>query len=310
MTAGTDRETTVMSSKWNNHSVFTYFLLHGLKGSAHPSGRRTPPPDVSWAGLHANESMSSLCNLLAEPRDPYFPVARRWDPGSLDDRVFRWQELRQHVSALRDRIAGEPAGPWVLLTDDAYTFAVGLLALWHAGRHAISPPNRQPGTLRTLQTRAAGVLCDGLGDPPEGSSLRILIEDSLIEGDSGRLAELAPLSPEAAAVELFTSGTTGAEKPVIKRIRHLEDEVRELSSLWDEQLGDATVFATASHQHLYGLLFGVLWPLCAGRTFRADHFLQPDELVPRIRGEFALAGVPTHLKHLARHPGSAVTGPP
>jgi WD40 repeat protein len=34
MTAGTDRETTVMSRKWNNHSVFTYFLLHGLKGKA------------------------------------------------------------------------------------------------------------------------------------------------------------------------------------------------------------------------------------------------------------------------------------
>ena len=71
---------------------------------------------------------------------------------------------------------------------------------------------------------------------------------------------------------------------------------------WDELVGDATVFATASHQHLYGLLFGVLWPLCAERAFQSQHLLHAGELIPRLRAarSWALAGVPTHLKRFAR----------
>jgi acyl-CoA synthetase (AMP-forming)/AMP-acid ligase II len=189
----------------------------------------------------------------------------------------------------------------VLLTEDAYAFAVGLLALWHSGRHAISPPNQQQGALGALESRAAGVLCDRPGWFRTGNPIDPLaaIEDA--EGE-GSAALFAPLDPDAPAVELYTSGTTGAEKPVVKRIRHLQDEVRELSTLWDDLASDATVFATASHQHLYGMLFGVLWPLCAGRAFQSQHFLHVGELMPRLRAtqSWLLAGVPTHLRRFAR----------
>jgi acyl-CoA synthetase (AMP-forming)/AMP-acid ligase II len=201
------------------------------------------------------------------------------------------------VAALRERIAGEPEGAWVLLTEDAYAFAVGLLALWHSGRHAISPPNRQKSSLQMLQTRAAGVLSDRPDWFPQGSPLHPVVDPR-----RGAPSSLSPLSPDALAVEFYTSGTTGAEKPVTKRIRHLEDEVSGLGATWDELVKGATVFATASHQHLYGLLFGVLWPLSAGHTFQAQHFLHVGELVPRMRGveKCVLASVPTHLKRLAR----------
>lgn len=241
--------------------------------------------------------MRSLPCLLQEPAEPASPVARRWDPASRQDRVLHRAALRGHVAALRRRLDAEPAGGWLLVSDDAYAFAVGLLALWHSGRHAVSPPNTQPGTLRELETHAAGVLSDRPDWFPERACLH-----PLLDPDAGEPAELAPLDPEALGVELFTSGTTGAEKPVTKRIRHLADEVEQLGAMWDEQLGDAVVFATASHQHLYGLLFGVLWPLCAGRVFQADHFLHGGELVPRMReaGSCVLASVPTHLRRLAR----------
>ncbi len=244
--------------------------------------------------------MSPLCQLLREPRDPTSKVAWRWDAGA--DRAVCWAEFRRHVSALRERLAGEPEGAWVLFTEDAYSFAVGLMALWHSGRHAVSPPNRQDGSLRALQTRTAGVLTDRPDWFRGGSVIHPLGHPSRRGID-----DITPLSPDALAVELFTSGTTGAEKPVTKRIRHLADEVRELMATWDALLGDATVFATASHQHLYGLLFGVLWPLCAGRPFHAQHFLHVGELAPRIRASEAsvLASVPTHLNRLSRQAETA-----
>jgi acyl-coenzyme A synthetase/AMP-(fatty) acid ligase len=63
---------------------------------------------------------------------------------------------------------------------------------------------------------------------------------------------------------------------------------------------DARVFATISHQHLYGLLVRVLWPLAAGRAFCAETYLHTEELFPRMRetSSFALATTPVHLRRM------------
>ena len=79
--------------------------------------------------------MRPLRQLLEAPRDPTSVVARRWNPASRADRFVDWRELRRDVGALGRRLAVEPEGPWVLLSQDAYAFAVGLLALWHSNRH-------------------------------------------------------------------------------------------------------------------------------------------------------------------------------
>jgi acyl-coenzyme A synthetase/AMP-(fatty) acid ligase len=210
------------------------------------------------------------------------------------------------VARLRDRLQEAPAGAWVLLTDDAYSFAVGLFALWHSGRHAISPPNRQLGALRGPQTRAAGVLTDRPDWFPEGSTLHPLLRELPIGSDEEFAAaakSFEPLDGGALAVEFFTSGTTGDEKPVLKELRHLASEVEELGENWDDRVEGAVFFASASHQHLYGMLFGVLWPLCSGHVFQAEHFLHAGELVPRLAAaeRSVLASVPTHLKRLVLH---------
>jgi acyl-CoA synthetase (AMP-forming)/AMP-acid ligase II len=242
--------------------------------------------------------VSSLCDLLREPRDPASPVARYWDPTSRTDRSHRWGDFLGHVAALQERLRAELEGAWVLLTESAYAFAVGLFSLWCSGRHAVSPPNEGPGTLGALRARVAGAISDRRDWFSEGVCLAPISSPS-----SGAPFVPERLDRDSTALELFTSGTTGAEKPVVKRIRHLDDEVQQLARSWDGGLGGAMVFATASHQHLYGLLFGVLWPLCRGRAFQADHFLHAGELVPRMResGAWALASVPAHLKRLAHH---------
>jgi acyl-CoA synthetase (AMP-forming)/AMP-acid ligase II len=235
---------------------------------------------------------------LVDERDASSPVSLQWDSASRADRIHDWGEFRAQVAGLGHRIAEHPAGPWVLLTENAYAFAVGLLALWHAGRHAISPPNHQPATLRQLEARAVGVISDRPDWLPESAHLHPLAAAS-----GGSSVALAPLRSDAIALELFTSGTTGPEKPVWKRIGDLDLELRVLAGLWDARLGDASILASASHQHLYGLLFGVLWPLAAGRVFYAHRLLHAGELLPRARqeGEFAIVSVPAHLKRLGGH---------
>ena len=44
------------------------------------------------------------------------------------------------------------------------------------------------------------------------------------------------------------------------------------------------VWATVTHQHIYGLLFRVLWPLAAGRPFAAERLAFNEEIAQRITG--------------------------
>lgn len=242
-----------------------------------------------------------LCRLLAEDRPADSIVARRWDAGIGSSQAIEWAQFVSDVRQLHGCLAGQQRGAWVLLTEDAYAFAVGLFALWHSESYAILPPNRQPEVLAQLQTRVAGVITDRPGWFESGSSIHPLDRDE-DRADPGPL-RLRELDREAFAVELFTSGTTGDEKSTTKRIAHLEDEVVQLEAWRGAQLDGAWFFSTASHQHLYGLLFGVLWPLCGARPFDAHHYLHADELLPKMLEAPAsvLASVPTSIKHIARH---------
>ena len=52
-----------------------------------------------------------------------------------------------------------------------------------------------------------------------------------------------------------------------------------MEQYWGKTLGQARALATVSHQHIYGLLFRVLWPLAAGRCFYSEMFLSPEPLL-------------------------------
>lgn len=242
--------------------------------------------------------MNLLGSLLLDPRDPNAIVAQGRGPDGSATELITWTEFREDVARLTARISKGPDGSWVLLTEDAYAFVVGLFGLWHAGRYALSPPNHQPESLRALQTRASGVLTDHPEWFGVGSTL-----DPLSVSEPNDIGALRLLDRDRLALELYTSGTTGDGKVVTKRFSHLEDELEELGRMWDHQIEKATVFSTASHQHLYCLMLGVLWPLCSGRPFERRHYLHAAELVPRMKacGDSILLSVPTHLRRFVRH---------
>jgi len=207
-------------------------------------------------------------------------------------------DLRANVAALAARLAPAKGGDLLLHCEDAYAFAVGLLAAARVGARAVLPPARQPGTLRSLVGEIDGVLLDG--DPPEAIGGKPCWHP-LEAPESPPPLDPSPLDRDAPLAVLFTSGTTGAARRVEKSVRHLEDEVAVLERCFGAQLGpDARVLATVAPHHLYGLLFRVLWPLAAGRPFLRSPVLHPEELAPHSGDEapFAVATTPVTLRHL------------
>lgn len=208
------------------------------------------------------------------------------DPQALDHAAF----LRQ-VAGWRHAFAAQPGPDWVLYFDDAVRFAAALFGAWHAGKRVILCGDNLPQTLTRLQAQADGFA----GDMPAGwPSLPPLANGDCVGAD----AEMAALDEQATRLVVFTSGSTGEPVAIEKQLRQLAREVEALEAAFGEGLGDAQVHGTVSHQHIYGLLFRVLWPLAAGRRIAARAFF-PEDMAAALAGPpSVLVASPAHLRRL------------
>ena len=194
-------------------------------------------------------------------------------------------QLRQHALQLAAELQGRGVKRLALYLDDAGELAIALLAAWRAGIAVLLPADAQPQTRQRMASQC-DLWLDSLDD--------LLTQD-------GATLPAAPLDLDQCQLTLCTSGSSGEAKLIDKSLRQLANEVTALEQLWGEQLGSATILGSVATQHIYGLLFRVLWPLCAGRVFlrRAQPFpedLQRESLASGT--DFAWVASPALLKRM------------
>lgn len=203
--------------------------------------------------------------------------------------------------ALRQRwlnwLADKPAGQWLLHQADPLQFTAALLALWDSGRVAVLPADDRPETLQVIAAELDGQLPAA---PPASA-------------ETGAAPPVA-LAPQQIALVLYTSGSTGQPVRLSKRFDQLDSELAVHAALWP--LAGCAVIAQVSHQHIYGLLAGVLHPLCAGVPFCGRDALYPEVLAARLSEarDAGLAAVvvssPAPLSRLPAHIDWAAAGVP
>ncbi|QSX33926.1 acyl-CoA synthetase [Shewanella avicenniae] len=177
------------------------------------------------------------------------------------------------VDAVYQKLQQSPAKRWLLASDSSNLFAVGLCAALIAGKQIILPANTQPGSISQLSAEFDGVLAEQpLSDHGEYLPLR----KQLSTGNRPwpQLAE----GQQFGELLLFTSGSSGQPKAVRKTLRQLDAEVTVLENTFAKHLPHCSVVATVTHQHIYGLLFKILWPLAASRPFLSDLVEYPETL--------------------------------
>jgi acyl-coenzyme A synthetase/AMP-(fatty) acid ligase/3-hydroxymyristoyl/3-hydroxydecanoyl-(acyl carrier protein) dehydratase len=223
----------------------------------------------------------TLEHLLAHGRPSEHPVARR------EGRVLDFAALRALAAGWRAAFEAHGGRRHALFLEDTFEFAAALLGAWHAGVCVYLPADARPATLEALRAHVDGFA----GKAPSG--LRALAP---VPGAS---PAFRPLSPELAALVVYTSGSSGEPTAIPKRLSQLSREVATLGALFDAEAGDVPILATVSHQHIYGLLFRVLWPLASGRPFDAHVLSYPEDVVAALRlGPALLVASPAHLKRL------------
>lgn len=196
-------------------------------------------------------------------------------------------ELRQQALRLAAGLRNRGVARLAVHLEDAGELAIALLGAWRAGVTVLLPADLQPASRERLAHQADFWLTDQDGDAR--------ISDLLAEPLDG-----AKLDLDQCRLLLCTSGSSGEPKLIDKRLRQLANEVEILEACWGADLGDACVIASVAAQHIYGLLFRVLWPLCAGRPFlrRALPFSEDIQLVSRQHPSFCWVASPALLKRM------------
>jgi acyl-coenzyme A synthetase/AMP-(fatty) acid ligase/3-hydroxymyristoyl/3-hydroxydecanoyl-(acyl carrier protein) dehydratase len=197
-------------------------------------------------------------------------------------------QLRQHALQLAAELQRRGVKRLALYLDDAAELAIALLAAWRAGIAVLLPADAQAQTRQRMSAQ-----CELWLDSIDG----------LLNADSAALPP-AQLDLDQCRLTLCTSGSSGEAKLIDKSLRLLANEVTALEQLWGKQLGSATILGSVATQHIYGLLFRVLWPLCAGRVFlrRAQPFpedLQRESLATGT--DFAWVASPALLKRMGNN---------
>ncbi|WP_312977426.1 acyl-CoA synthetase family protein [Stutzerimonas nitrititolerans] len=197
------------------------------------------------------------------------------------------EALRQQALRLAGGLRSRNIYRLALHLEDAGELAIALLGAWRAGVTVLLPADLQPATRQRLADQADLWLTDQAGD----SALAELLGEAL---------PAAPLDLDQCRLLLCTSGSSGEPKLIEKRLRQLANEVEVLEAQWGTELGQACIIGSVAAQHIYGLLFRVLWPLCAGRPLlrKALPFPEDIQLASRELADFCLVASPALLKRM------------
>ena len=160
-----------------------------------------------------------------------------------------------------------------LYFSDIFDSAAALFGCWAAGVRAVLPADTSEALVERLRAEVQAVA----GEFPAGCPIASLTCQQASEPCRDVIDASKPL------VALFTSGSTGTPTMVVKRLRQLFCEIESINARGHGQEKELTentvIFSTVSQQHIYGLLFALLWPLRSGRAVWHTRILYPEELL-------------------------------
>ncbi|MEZ8627341.1 AMP-binding protein [Vibrio splendidus] len=239
-------------------------------------------------------SYISLSELLSQNRAPKSIVC--FD----DNTEITWQTFNDDLSQLVHLLSSSPFQRVAICTQDSYLFSVAFLACAVSHKHIILPGNYQPCALAELSEHFDCLLVDDSIGEVEVSDVRNIqtLLNSNTEAQKPLTDNLPDIDLAAIQLTLFTSGSSGTPKAIDKTLEHLDIEIAQLDKNWGDLLKGNRVHSTVSHQHIYGLLFRILWPLCSGVPFARHNLEFPEQILSHANKQSVLISSPALLKRL------------
>lgn len=228
-----------------------------------------------------------LSQWLSPDRDGDTPVA--W----LGEHTWTLGQLRYDVASLSATLREHEGMRWALCFEDSYLFIVALLATLYAMKTPVIPGHSRPSLLEEQRTLFYGVLSDR---QLSWQGPHIRVQSARYRGD---IMPILHTIADDAVIELFTSGSTGQPKRVVKTVTALDNEAMMLATRYSQQLSGCRVVASVVPQHLYGLTFRIFLPMSQGLPLHAAMLHYAEQLAaidPQYR--YLFVSSPAFLKRL------------
>jgi malonyl-CoA/methylmalonyl-CoA synthetase len=207
-----------------------------------------------------------------------------------------YAELARAASAVADRIAGRGCvAVWATTSVETCAAVVGALA---AGVPVV-PLNPQSGSRELAHIVSDAAPAAVLARPADVLPRELApVERLHVAGAASGVASFGPLDPEATAIVLYTSGTTGPPKGVEIPRRAIASNLDALAELWEWTPADRLTHALPLF-HVHGLVLGVLGPLRRGGSVELVPRFSPEAIADSVaRGATMVFGVPTMYRRL------------
>jgi acyl-CoA synthetase (AMP-forming)/AMP-acid ligase II len=192
--------------------------------------------------------------------------------------TITFKEFWKDVVQQKTEIEQKKESAFALWQQDSYEFLVLLFACLNANKQVILPPNRVSDLEKELAQESI-----------------YFIERQELKTTQGTFSELKFDSDflQNSQIYFYTSGSTGKPKKIPRTLEQLLNEVAGLDASFNLEK-PAIAIATVSHQHIYGLLFKILWPLASGRGFYQNQLAFPEDVVD-IQKKISHLNIPNYV---------------
>lgn len=175
-------------------------------------------------------------------------------------------DLKEHSCRLISKLNALPYQSYALNLDDTFSFTCALIACLYASKTAVLPGHNVKAL---LQDELKALRYDCLITEQEEaacSALPILNLKGLDNSESYAADAYFKHPPrQDSPIVMYTSGSTGESKKIVKPLYCMERESVLLQGLFRDRLSDnLTVSGTVYPWHLYGLTFRIFLPLLCG----------------------------------------------
>jgi len=238
--------------------------------------------------------MSSLPLIWADDLEAPFA----WRDGQAISRHQYLADVRQLAELLPEN------GAMLNLTGDRYRFAVGIGAAMLRGQSSLLPPNHTPDMIERL--RGLFPAAYALVDHPSIEAALPTVRYPAEPAPLSSATEVPQISEETLAVQVLTSGSTGAPVPHAKRWGFLHKGALSEAQRLAQQMGlrhmnGVSLLATVPAQHMYGFESTVLLAMLSGAAIDTGRPFYPADIaavLSRAARPRMLVTTPFHLKSL------------
>lgn len=208
------------------------------------------------------------------------------------DKVFSFLETKENLEFLVHKIQNTfPSENRICLhLSNCYLFTLCLYALLILKKEIILVPSLKEQQLLDLSDNFDGFIVDSVLTLDKKSIYITL--DNLLKNDKGnrwqdslsdyrKLDFNKPFEVYESKIMLFTSGSTGQSKKIVKSVKNFEDEAfyNYQSFFKDIDSNKTTIIASVFPYHMYGLTFRVFSTMCANFCFDSDVIHYTEQLL-------------------------------